>query len=228
LPPAPQGFLASATLQLEKAEAEYLRERIIQSAPGSLFAFLADHLVDSSNIAFPWEHPLWPQMTATNHAELDHARNFSETMHGAALLYNLMLAEKKQDETRVQEYKSLFSDWAELISTRFGELAAWSRSQFWDLVLSTGARIGQRTPDFINAWFGLALRGGPELLCESTQARNLIAVRERSLKGSLARLDNGQALNQWGGASSSGRFDYRWNRPVKAMLADLRSALVDA
>jgi hypothetical protein len=228
LPPAPAGFPGTATLQLEKTEAEYLRERIIQSAPASLFAFLADRLVDVSKIAFPWEHPLWAQMPATNRSELDHARNFSETMHGAALLYNLMLAEKKQDETRIQEYTDLFSAWADGLLARMAELEAWSRSGFWDLVRATGARIGLATPAFINTWLGQAIGKNPGALSASEAVRQLITQREHTLKGPLARLGNVHALDLWGGASSSGRLDYRWNRPVKAMLADLRSALGDA
>ncbi len=228
LPPAPVGFPVTATLQLEKAEADYLRERIIQSAPASLFAFLVDRLVDVTKIDFPWEHPLWPQMTARNRSELEHARNFSETMNGAALLYNLMLAEKKQDEARVEEYTDLFSAWADALSAGMGELEAWSRSEFWALVKATGARIGMATPAFITAWLLQAINKNPGALSESKAVRQLIAQRERALKGPLARLNSGYDINLWGGASSSGRMDYRWNRPVKAMLADLRSALGDA
>jgi hypothetical protein len=228
LPPAPAGFPGTATLRLEKNEADYLRERIIQSAPASLFAFLADRLVDVSKIDFPWEHPLWAQMTARNRAELEHARNFSETMHGAALLYNLMLAERKQDQTRVQEYTDLFSAWADALSARMADLEAWSQSDFWDLVRSTGARIGLATPTFINAWLGQAITKNPRALSASKAVRQFITDRERNLKGRLARLNSGYDINQWGGASSSGRLDYRWNRPVKAMLADLRTALGEA
>lgn len=228
LPSAPVGFPSSATLRLEKAEAEYLRERIIQSAPASLFAFLADRSVDAAKITFPWEHPLLLQMTATNRSELEHARNFSETMHGAALLYNLMLAEKKQDQARVQGYTDQFAEWAEALLARMAELEAWSQSGFWALVRATGARIGSATPAFIDAWLEQAISKNPGALSSQKSVRQLITQRERTLKGSLARLDNIRALDLWGGASSSNQLDYRWNRPVKAMLADLRSALGDA
>ena len=228
LPPSPAGFPGTATLQMDRAEADYLRERIIQSAPHSLFAFLVDRLVDASEIAFAWEHPFWPQMTAKNRSELEHARNFSETMNGAALLYNLMLADKRKDEERIGEYAELFAEWAAAMSARMGELAAWSQTEFWALVHATGARIGLATPAFINEWLGQAICKDPGALSESKAARRLIEQRERTLKGQLARLDNSRALDLWGGASSSGRLDYRWSRPVKTMLADMRSALGDA
>ena len=228
LPTAPAGFPGTATLQLEKPEADYLRERIIQSAPHSLFAFLVDRMADASAIDFPWEHPLYLQMTAKNRSELQHARNFSEAMNGAALLYNLMLAEKKKDEERVEGYTALFTNWSEAMSARMAELEAWSRADFWALVHATGARIGLATPAFINAWLGQAISKNPGALSGSKGVRQLIAQREHVLKGSLARLENARALDLWGGASSSGRLDYRWNRPVKAMLADMRNALGDS
>src|SRR5206468_11917553 len=141
-------------------------------------------------------------------------RNFSETMNGAALLYNLMLAEKKQDETRVQQYTDLFSAWAAAVSARMAELESWSQSDFWDLVRATGARIGLATPTFINAWLVQAISKNPGALSASKAVRQLITQREYTLKGPLARLDNSErarsALDLWGGASSSGRLDYRW------------------
>jgi hypothetical protein len=49
LPQAPAGFPGSATLQLERNEAEYLRERIMHADPSSLFAFLVDQLARISH-----------------------------------------------------------------------------------------------------------------------------------------------------------------------------------
>jgi hypothetical protein len=225
LPAIPKGFPWEATLQLRQGEADYLRERIMQSAPHSLFAFLVDHLVDDSAIDFPWKHPLYPRMSVRNKSELQHARNFSETMHGAALLYNLMLGEKKKDEERVKQYTDLFDDWAVRMSGRMAELEAWSRSDFWALVRATGARLATTTKDFISTWLDNAIAKNPGALPASKTARDLIVRREHVLKGPLARLENAHALGLWGGASSSGRLDYRWNRPVKSMLADMRNAL---
>ncbi len=224
LPPIPKGFPWEATLALSQVEADYLRERIMQSAPQSLFAFLVDNLVDDSAIDFPWEHPLYPKMSVRNRSELQHARNFSETMHGAALIYNLMLGEKKKDEDRVEQYTKLFADWASMMSERMTELERWSRADFWVLVRATGARLAMTTEAFISTWLDKAIAQNPSVLAKSNAARELIARREHVLKGPLARLENARALDLWGGASSSGRLDYRWNRPVKVMLADIRNA----
>jgi hypothetical protein len=41
------------------------------------------------------------------------ARNFSEMMHGAALLYNLILAEQVQNEELVETYREDFASWTD-------------------------------------------------------------------------------------------------------------------
>lgn len=40
---------------------------------------------------------------------LRHARNFSETIHGAALLYNLMMARERAEDEWVVDYESRFA-----------------------------------------------------------------------------------------------------------------------
>lgn len=226
LPPAPVGFLQESSLQLTMGDANYLRERVMHAAPHSLFAFLVNHPFDAANPAFPWDHALASQFPAQNRRELAHARNFAETMHGSALLYNLMLAEKKTDDTeRATRYQELFQEWAVLMRTRRTALSDWSRADFWNLVASTGARISRTTEAFVSIWLEKVIGRDAAALRNSNSARDLIIGRERMLKGELARLTNARALDLWGGASSSERLTYRWNRPVKAILADIRQPL---
>jgi hypothetical protein len=209
---------------MEYAEAVYLRERIQQSASASLFAFLADSPTTLSDIPFPWQHPLRSRMSEKNNAELEHARNFSETMHGAALLYNLMVAEKKTDDVRIGDYSTMLASWANNMKTRSEELQEWSQPQFWALIDATGARIGLGTSAFINTWIKEAVGPDPYGLAKSKSIRELIRSREQALKGPLARLGN-RGVDSWGGASSSDQLDFRWRRPVKAILSDLYLAL---
>ena len=51
-------------------------------------------------------------------------------------------------------------------------------------------------------------RGGE--ITDDKTARNLIAVRERQLKGPQARVDNLRARELWGGAAGTDRLAYRW------------------
>lgn len=226
LPPSSAGFLKDSSLELTKGEANYLRERVMHAAPHSLFAFLVNQPYDEANPAFPWDHELASQFPAQNRQELMHARNFAEAMHGSALLYNLMLAERKPDDKkRITGYQKLFKDWAALMDAKRSALKDWSRPDFWKFVHGTGARIPPATVAFVTVWLDKATGNDPVALQRSKNARDLIIGRERTLKGGLARLTNARALDLWGGASSSERLTYRWNRPVKAILADIRQPL---
>ena len=164
-------------------------------------------------------------MSTKNQSELEHAKNFSLVMFGAAMLYNLMLAEKKRDEQRISEYSSELDNWAEEIEESWLTLRAWSRSAFWTMLRETGARITLPTELFINVWLDRALSSKPSGINSSKNARILIIERERTLKRGLARLDNPRALDLWRGASGRYRLDYRWNRPVTQILADIHNAL---
>lgn len=225
IPPAPAGFpRTETTLELSEFEAEFLRDRVLQAAPHSLFAWLVNNDYDDTDFDFPWEHPQQENFSARNRAELRHARNFAEVMHGAALLYNLLIARKNEDEENTGLYEGLFDEWAEEMESRTGELQAWNREDFWTMVTDTGRRIPQATQTFARLWFDKALAPKPASLATSKTAETFIAAREKALKGSLSRLDGAQSRN-WGGASSSGRLDFRWKRPVRAIVADIRAAL---
>ncbi|MBA3831854.1 MAG: hypothetical protein H0X34_08175 [Chthoniobacterales bacterium] len=224
LPVAPKQFLDGTSLRLEPLEAEYLRERIIQSAPESVFAFLADRPNETEDVVFPWEHPKLAKMTTKNRSELRHAGNFSLVMFGAALLYNLMLAERKKDRENIDKYATQYRDWCDEMDATSSELSTWSRQDFWALVAATEARISSGTQRFIDAWLDRAILGNPRTLPKSTDARDLITWRERTLKGPLARLVDARALDRWGGASGGSRLDYRWRRPVRDILRDLHEA----
>lgn len=226
LPPIPATFLKESSLRLTKDEANYLRERVMQAAPHSLLAFLVNQPFDETNPAFPWEHEMASRFPGQNRVELVHAQEFAEAMHGAALLYNLMLAEKRPDDTeRITGYKKLLEEWATLMRAKQRVLKDWSRGDFWKLVHATGARIPSSTVAFVTIWLDKAIGNDAAALEQSKSARDLIVGRERMLKGGLARLTNARALDLWGGASSSERLTYRWNRPVQTILADIRQPL---
>src|SRR4029077_2107968 len=124
---------------------------------------------------------------------LDHAQNFSEVMHGAPLLYNLILAEQARWREGVAKYRRAFGEWAKTSSARSRVLAQWNRQRFWELVRSVNPRITTPTYEFINTWWDLALSGDAARLRDHSAARLLIRDRERRLKKSLARIDNPRA-----------------------------------
>ncbi len=211
LPKRPRDFPGAASLRLTRAEADYLRERILASVPGTLIAHLVAGEIHSDPVAFPWEHPAYGEFPADIQEELSHARNFSETLHGAALLYNLMLSEKANHEERIEKYTAAFRDWHACVAERLEPLRTWDHARFWQLARKGGLRITLRTQAFVEAWIRIALEDSPVHILEVSQdARRLIRDRERALKGGQARLENRRALELWGGASGASQLDFRW------------------
>ena len=225
LPESPPGFPKTCSLALSRSEARYLRERIVHAAPKSLFAYLVDTSESVSEVGFPWEHP--EVSSFPNHliSVLEHSRNFSEALHGATLLYNLILAELDKNEETTSDYLESVREWGELIADDAARFRDWNVESFWSTVLTVNPRIPPLTRRFIDAWLGLARGGQMKSIAQSTSARVLIANRERELKRGLARVDGGRALELWGGAVGTRQIDYRWGAIARRMVEDIHSGL---
>lgn len=225
LPPEPAGFLESTSFELRREDAEYLRERIMANAPDTLLAFLVDRgdEVESSN--FPWEHPQFGVFSSHLQDQLWHARNFSEAIHGAALLYNLMLAEARGIDERKEWYRGELAIWVSDLEGMQRDLEDWDRDEFWEMVASEGARVAPPARIFIDAWLDIALV--PEkaaMIADDESARRLIRDRELALKRGLARLHNQSALELWGGAAGAAQLGYRWG-DAQVIIKDIRDGL---
>jgi uncharacterized protein DUF6361 len=211
VPDPPAGFPREASFQLRKEDAQYLRERILLEVGDSMLAFLVDETDASSVVAFPWLHPDVHRLPASVATILEHARCFSETMHGAALLYNLMLAEKAERRDLIDAYQSRLGDWATEADDRATQLANWDRAEFWDLVLAHQARLPFPTRRFVDQWLDLVLASlGSGVTVNSQVSRQLIENREHQLKRGRSRLFNQRALEMWNEAAGMQRLEYRW------------------
>jgi hypothetical protein len=222
----PSDFPKGCTLRLTHREAVYLAERI-RLGPMTSRSLLAELIFQgrrSGNVPFVWQHPYVETLPTNLRELLDHARHFSEVMHGAQLLYNLMLAEQAQRKDDVTRYRNGFAEWVQLLEKRARVFSSWNRERFWELVRGANPRISVRTRDFINAWLDLALSGGASTLRDNRSARSLIRDRERSLKKNLARIDNPRAQELWQGASGNAQLEYRWGI-TQRLLEDIFIAL---
>ena len=209
LPPMPGEFPDEASFRLTHEEAMYLMDRIRLSHPDSLMTALLD-CPRPTHTDFLWEQPVVEQLEADLRVDVEHARNFSETMWGATVLYNLMLAQLRDGDS--PEYRHDMQQWAVAIHDRWDALAKWASSPaaFWGSTALGAARIPLRTRAFIENWFHLVYSGDPESIGENEQARELIRRREWALKGNRARLHNERARSQWPGSSGYFQLNYRW------------------
>ncbi len=225
LPPAPNGLLQRVDFQLSPEEAAYLQERITFRAPSSLLTYLVGAGISTSPTAFPWEHLHVADFPAAIRTRLGHARNFSELFHGAALLYNLLLAEQTGQEKRIHDYRTKLGIWYAHVMTRASAVQEWDIGDFWSIVLAQPHTVTMRTRRFVEWWID-TVRSTTSLdaLISGSATRSAIADRERSLKGAQARLHNRRALELWSGAAGTAPLSYRW--PVaQQMVVDILAGL---
>lgn len=229
LPSPPDGFPERASFALRRADAEYLRERIMASAPDSLLAHLVTEESRTAEATWPWTVPGIGRMSARLRDRLHHARCFSETMHGASLMYNLLLAEKRGSQILCERYRRQMSRWAVRLASRANALEQWDRGGFWCTVAQGNPRVATSTRLFVDRWLDLLLCRGDlstvaTCLADDLQARMLVCERERNLKRGLARLDNPRALERWSGESGAEPLTYRWQQ-ARTIARDIVAGL---
>ena len=98
LPNVPAGFPAATDIHLTREEAQFIQDQIVTTQPQSLLAHII--LLPLANVDFPWEHPAMARFSLRHRELLHHARLLSELIYGAAILYNLMLAELQRNSQR--------------------------------------------------------------------------------------------------------------------------------
>jgi len=227
LPAMPRGFPSGASFSLTCEEAGFLRERILSRQPGTLLAFLVDHGQPCGPVDFPWEHPQFGEMPPAVCDLLHHARNFSDGMFGAALLYNLMLADKIGNADWSAVYQDQIGLWSGDIQSRRSDLIQWRHgmSQFWRCASQGGAAMPLLMRRFVETWLDIVLVADDAAdVANMAEARQLIYERECGLKRDQARLTNQNALQQWTGAAGVYRHNYRWpaaQRILRDILAGL-------
>lgn len=211
IPAAPPAFAKSASHQLTAAEATFFADQLGLHAQGTLLHVLVECRDSGDQCDFPWDHPNVEEMPVQLRLWLDHGRCYSEVMHGAALLYNLMLAERRANDEWIERYRLQIDDWAALVYERRLDLTRWKRQEFWSLIRQHSPRIPSPAVEFSNRWIDAVTQAGDVgHLAGKSVVRDLIVSRERQLKGGRARLLSAAHLDVWGGASGTGRLDYRW------------------
>lgn len=241
IPDPPEDLFERTTFQVTREEAEFLQERILDSCPSSLLAgCLAAQIGNVRAAKFPWELERLDLLDQQLQADIEHARLFALMAEGAAILYNLMLAQRAachglthheksgygEDETvrsRVQEYTDSLAKWANEVDSEQAALQHWDREKFWNRVRKF--RPSRRPPAelFFDLWIEIAIKDPPGLAAND-DARQLISNRERRLKGSLARLHHLRPLERWNGWSGLGRMTYRWYT-ARTHLVDILDGL---
>ena len=223
MPGPPENFFAltSCDFALTRDEATWLSERISQAVPDTLLEFLVGKGNRRTDVPqFAWDDDEVNAAFGQVRDAVNEARRFAVAMHGAALLYNALLAERaeqlglSQYEGRRDHFTDLLARWRDEVEEH--GVRDWNLDQLWELVARQGKPVTLPTRRFVTQWVGLVRGMSGQDLADYQTARYLIREREIFQKRGQARLTNDRLMLQWGGASGSGRLNFRW--PVVSRL----------
>ena len=230
----PDGFPNKIDFKLKKSEAQYLKDQILRHCSNSLLAFLVlNGHPCNEEVRFAWMHPQYNEFGPQIKERLEHARNFSEIMHGAAWLYNVMLSEevnkpanKSEQNDSVNRYRQAMLEWYKYFKSESTRFSSWNKKLFWEIVAQQNPRVPNATKTFCMQWINYAINSVSSFdeFVNNVSIRSLIKDRERILKKENARLSNSRALEAWRGASGIGQLDYRW-RIARTMVNDILAGL---
>ena len=219
LPVVPNGLLDNAKFRLTVDEAQFIIDRLVAEEPKSLLTTLAREGIDA-NCRHIWEHPNLADFPAAARRLVKHGEIFSSVMHGAALIYNLLLSQLRERDDWIANYETRLQEWSAEID--LAAVRVWSLDDFWTAVEHPTHNIRLPAKRFVTEWLDL-VRDGPSGVSRSRSALRLIEERERRLKTSQSRFSNRAVRDRWGGASGAERLSFRWPQ-AKAHLRDLAHA----
>lgn len=226
-PPIPKDFPDEVAdgFALTPEEASWLRDRVLEHAPGTMVAHLVQHRPDDDSTA-PWHDAAAtraPQRAAT---VMHHAQHFATILHGAQLLYNLLLAEEANRAELRDDYRDRLAGWPAELAAGYDE---WRLD---DLLAVLRKERGSRLPvapaaqRFVQNWTVLVQRSDPHSLADLPEARAMIREREK-IKGAKTRLGNPRRLETWKGASGTALLTFRW-ATVRQFTRDIHEGLARA
>ncbi|MCK8514982.1 DUF6361 family protein [Methylonatrum kenyense] len=230
LPRPPTGFLEKTTFALTREEAVFVQQTLETRVQGSLLGQLAAQVPPSiRGAANLWDVPEAWKLPPNIRLTVELARRFSLHVEGAALLYNLLLAEKRQalqgqqtgkDADLIDSYRQDLSTWAEVEAAE----ESFDHEALWTLAARQGVRLRPPQKAFLKTWTEQVAENGPARIADSDSARDLLTRREISLKGARARVKNVNRLLDWSGRTGVGRMGFRWSQ-VRRLLMDLQDGL---
>jgi hypothetical protein len=229
LPLPPKGFprVVEGGFALTRLEAEWLRDRIITTCEDSL---LADLLRRRARIAekseAPWADPACWELPNELARVLRHAQMFANAMHGALLLYNLLVA-RKYETAGYNEVRDKVADYTDRMTGWINNyhVPHWDVDDMWATVRLNNPRISPVTVAFVDRWI-TACRS-PRSIPDDMDLHQLIERREISHKKAQARLARDEMLRRWTGASGVQLMNYRWGQ-IRRLVNDINSGLEDA
>ena len=200
-------------------EAAFIIDRLVSAQPRSLLTFLARGGAGWADCANIWEHPHLADFPNETRTLVGHSEVFSSVMHGAALLYNLLLSRLRENSDWIEKYETRLQERREGLD--MSTIRAWSLDSFWQDIDHPAHRIRPAAKRFVTAWVALVRTG--DVGEGSLTAAHMVQNRERRLKTSQSRFSNRAVRDRWNGASGVEPLSFRWVQ-ARSHLRDLADA----
>ena len=220
LPCQPRDLLGTVRFRLTSDEAAFIIERLVSAQPRSLLTFLARNGFGSADCANIWEHPHLADLPNETRTLVGHSEMFSSVMHGAALIYNLLLSKLREKPDWIEKYESRLEEWREGLD--MPAIRAWPLDAFWQDIDHPAHRIRPAAKRFVTEWVRL-VRTGDVGEGGRTSAADMVQTREHRLKTSQSRFANRAVRDRWNGASGVEPLSFRWAQ-AGSHLRDLADA----
>jgi hypothetical protein len=159
MPYPPDGFPAALDLRVTSEEADFLRDCLARNCRNTLLQLLARDGISDTD--FPWEQQDPARFGPDNALLLKHGAIFSSVMHGASLLYNLLLAEMKDHEEWQEKYRKALQEWAGLLYE--SSLENWDLNEFWIVANNPGHKVTLHAHEFVRSWLECVSRSRSNL-----------------------------------------------------------------
>jgi hypothetical protein len=149
---------------LTRDEAQFIQDQIVTTQPKSLLARVI--VLPSAEVEYPWEHPALARFASEHREALHHAKLLSGLTYGAAILYNLMLAEAQQSAALVDARRNDAKEWLQSLDR--SALASWSLDWVGPLAVMHQQLVSPHTLYFCDRWLDLVRSSGGSLFDDST------------------------------------------------------------
>lgn len=213
-PGGSQEVLSRATLELSRAEAQFLRERILMIKEGHR-SILKDLV--SSDVQPPIS---FRKVAASELAKLHaDAMRLADAYAGAVLLYNRECSRRlAQDE--IEGRSAELARWRAQNPSR--PWSNWDLDAFWSRVeaLENGPRARARCEGFLDQWRACLTRSNHW----DAWGAECVTDREGAVKPGRARLSGDEAPGSW---EQTAVLHYRWWQ-ASSIIADIRRGLAAA
>lgn len=227
MPPAPEGFPGTEEfgMELNRDEAEWIRDRVLATVQGSLLAQLVakPQRVLKTSYA-PWEDPAAKNATGDAAVWLSHGETYSSLQHGFDALYAYLVTAEVQNRSEPDAElpdASLLNEWYE--NDYYQRLLRdWDVRDFVAMATTANPRIQPHSIAFLTQAVD-EFRSGTHPASNVTLHR-MVRDREKRAKGANSRFVNERRLRAWEPPAQIRPQTFRWNQ-VRTMVLDIKEGL---